>query len=74
MTAPQWPKEAQVIIDGTAIPLKSWGAPQRSPGSMGGKSVHLNDASIYTAAGEHSSDLWRKAATGEQPPKAQPRP
>jgi hypothetical protein len=64
--APQWPKEAQVIIDGRAIPLQSWGSSHQSStsGSTGRESVPLNDANIQTAVGEHSADLWRKAGEG----------
>jgi len=64
--APRWPKEAQVIIDGRVIPLQSWGSSHQSPisGSTGGEGVPLNDANLQTAVGEHSADLWRKAAEG----------
>jgi hypothetical protein len=66
--APQWPKEPQVIIDGKAVPLQSWGTSHSSPnsGSTGRESVQLNDANIQTALGEHSSDLVRKAGSGER--------
>ena len=68
--APQWPKEPQVIIDGVVIPLTAFsssegrsgdGGPTTSPGG-----VQLNDVTIMTTLGEHSTDLHMAAVQGRQ--------
>jgi hypothetical protein len=65
---PQWPKEAQVIIDGQALPLQSWGWPNRTPGtggsSTGDGKVEFDDVNVTTTLGEHSADLAEKCARG----------
>jgi hypothetical protein len=66
--APQWPKEAQVIADGTVIPISSWSWADHSPGVGAGTGAGKPDVgreiSISTAAGSHSADLALRTADG----------
>jgi hypothetical protein len=65
--APTWPKEPQVIIDGVAIPLEGWSmAEGQAPGGTGPERSQLNDVSIVTPFGPHSTELMRKATQGGQ--------
>jgi len=67
--APQWPKAPQVIVDGVVIPLESfsWSDGQLGTGSSTTAPEHtqLNDVSIFTALGEHSTDLHKAALHGK---------
>jgi hypothetical protein len=66
---PQWPKEAEVIIDGVAIPLRSWGwsvgGSGVGGGSTGAAKPEMDEVDIVTAVGKHSSDLALKTARGD---------
>lgn len=66
---PQWPKEAQVIVDGEVIPLKSWSWSERSAGvgagSTGRGNASFNEVQVTTAIGTHSSDLAMRTARGD---------
>jgi hypothetical protein len=68
--APQWPKEPQVIIDGVVIPLQSfsWSEGQSGDGGLTTSpgAVQLNDVTIMTTLGEHSTDLHLAAVQGRQ--------
>lgn len=66
--APQWPKEPQVILDGTVIPISSWSWNDPSPGVGSGtglgKAELGRDISISTEVGRHSADLQLRTAEG----------
>ena len=65
--APQWPKEPQVIFDGVVIPLESFSWSEGRSGSGGSTSPgagQLNDVTIMTTLGEHSTDLQLAAVQG----------
>ena len=67
--APQWPKEAQVIVDGTVIPLSSWSWANRGAGAgvgtgTGRGKAEFNEIVVTTALGEHSTDLALSTAQG----------
>jgi Type VI secretion system effector, Hcp len=66
--APQWPKEPQVIVDGTVIPMSSfsWSDPQGGTGTSLGKPRSDGEVSITTTIGDHSADLWRRTAEGRE--------
>jgi hypothetical protein len=64
--APQWPKEPQVIADGTVIPISSWSWADRQPGTGAGagKPQPGGEISISTKTGSHSADLLLRTAEG----------
>jgi hypothetical protein len=66
--APQWPKEVQVIADGTVIPISSWSWADNSPGvgsgTGAGKPEVGREISISTVSGSHSPDLMQRTAEG----------
>jgi Type VI secretion system effector, Hcp len=67
--APKWPKEPEVIVDGVVIPMSSftWGGSNNGAFGTGGSGVTqrvVTEVSVVTPASEHSSDLYRKGASG----------
>ena len=66
--APQWPKEPQLIADGTVIPILSWSWTDNSTGVGGGTGAGKPDPgkeiSISTSLGSHSADLLLRTAEG----------
>jgi len=64
--APTWPKEPQVIIDGVVIPLQAWSVSEGHNGATGPDRSQLNDVSIVTPLGDHTTDLMLKATQGGQ--------
>jgi Type VI secretion system effector, Hcp len=68
--APEWPKEAEVILDGEVIPLSSFSwTGSNSTGGAGASGVDkpqfVNEVNVTTAAGEHSAELFQKAVHGD---------
>jgi hypothetical protein len=67
--APQWPKEPQVIFDGTVLPPSSWSWSDGSAGAGAGTSTgpgkaQLNEVQVSTTMGTHSADLMLRTAEG----------
>jgi hypothetical protein len=66
--APQWPKEPQVIFDGTVLPLSSWswsdGSAGAGAGSTGPGKAQLNEVQVSTTMGTHSAELMLRTAEG----------
>jgi hypothetical protein len=66
--APQWPKEAEIIVDGTVIPLSSWSWADRGAGAGAGGTgrgkAAFNEIVVSTVLGEHSTDLALSTAQG----------
>ncbi len=69
--APQWPKEAEVIVDGKVIPLSSWSWAERGAGTGAGVGTatgrgkaEFNEITVNTALGDHSADLALRTAEG----------
>jgi Type VI secretion system effector, Hcp len=68
--APEWPKEAEVILDGEVIPLSSFSwTGSNSTGGAGSAGVEkpqfVNEVNVTTPAGEHSAELFQKTVHGE---------
>jgi Type VI secretion system effector, Hcp len=66
--AAQWPKEAQVILDGEVLPLKSWSWSEATAGtgaaSTGAGKPQFNEVNVSTTIGEHSAELTMRTAGG----------
>src|SRR5215218_3323616 len=64
--APQWPKERQVIFDGTAIPLLSFSfGGGESAGAGGGPGrASIREATVSVPVGTHSSEFSLATAEG----------
>jgi hypothetical protein len=66
--APQWPKEAQVIVDGEAIPITSFSWPDARGvvGGTAGGHDHPGEVNVSGSVGDHSNELSRWASEGRQ--------
>ncbi len=65
----QWPKEPQVIVDGTAVPMVSYSwadGPNLGTGGGGPGKAHFREVNISIRPGKLSAELGVKAARGEQ--------
>jgi hypothetical protein len=65
--APQWPKEPQVIADGTVLPMSSfsWSDPHGGTGASPGKQRPDGEVVVTTTVGEHSAGLAQRTAEGD---------
>jgi type VI secretion system (T6SS) effector Hcp len=64
---PHWPKEPEMIVDGTTIPIASISWDEQAPGRAGtgvGKPQPGGDVRIATTPGLLSADLWRRTREG----------
>ncbi len=66
--APQWPKEPQMIADGTVIPILSWSLADRTSGAGAGTGAGSPESNseiiVSTTVGSHSADLLLRSAEG----------
>ena len=66
--APQWPEDAEVIVDGKVIPLLSWSWADRGGGGVGTGSgrgkAEFSEIRVNTELGDHSADLALRTAEG----------